>query len=259
MKRIILVFLVVSFFQGAKSQTEKIEKIKTLIEILNPEERMIKNLNEIIGSQIEYSTIDSMFWDEYKTRFYSLIKDSINPLLISIYDKYYTAEEITAMYTFYSTDIGKKTLVKSDSLLKDFLVIGAKYGQRVVDQIFLERTKEIEKDLKYKMNYVHSGCDKFRAGRFKCVINDSTVIYYDRTLEKQTESLGNGTADYKINWLSDCRYELVLEKIDNSFVNANVGLKVIVNIYEINGNTYKFAVQQIGNNNISLGELIKME
>lgn len=236
-------------------KTSKEDKINSLIELLNTEERISGGVTKLVNSQEG----DSIFWDNYKRKFLSGFKDSITPKIAHVYSKYFTEDEINNMYNFYSTEKGKAILAKMDSLLIELMSIGNNYGKNIAAQIAKEENAKIEKENKYKFNNEFKGCSKFKTGKFKYLVNDSIIFYIDRTLKKQIETHGKGKNVFNINWISECKYEIILLETNNPFLSEKIGLKMTFNIYESNDYSYKYAYKLPNDSIVHTGEMFKIE
>ena len=92
---------------------------------------------------------------------YDVLKEEVNnvieealptfaQLIIPVYNKYYTAEEIKALIHFYSTDLGQKTIRIMPQLMSDSMSLGQQWGQALGPEIqkrVLKRFKEKGIDL----------------------------------------------------------------------------------------------------------------
>ena len=248
-------FLLILLIIIGCNKTSKEEKINKLIEVLNTEKRISDGITKMVDSQIG----DSTFWNNYKKKFLLGFKDSITPKIVNVYDKYFTEDEINQMYNFYSTEKGKDILAKMDSLLIELMTIGGNYGQNIATQIAKEENERIQKENNYKVDNEFSGCQKFKTGKFKDVVNDSIIYYYERNLETQIETYGKGKNIYKINWINECKYEVILIETNNPFSSNRIGSKMTFNIYESNEYSYKYAYRSPIDSKVYTGELIKIE
>ncbi len=257
---IISILTNVCFSNFLHSQQSKIEKIEALIEILNTEERINNLLSNVIDEQLASETqTDSAFWISYRDKFITNFADSILPATISIYDKYLTEEEIDFLYKIYSSEIGKSALIKMDSLIQELMVIGMNYAGSIVAQVSNELEEKEKNELMSRMDFEYTDCNNFKTGRFKQIINDSIIYYYDREENYQIETFGEGKSKYKIDWINNCKYELTLTESNNPYAKEYIGLKMIVNIYESTDTTYKFYYKYRNQDDIYEGELIQVE
>lgn len=260
MKNISLFGLAFLFYLGAVCQDTKTDKIEALIELLSTEDRMSNMITNLINESLKTaSSFDSIFWDEYKVRAINSFNDTLKPQIIAVYDKYFSDEEIDYMYEFYSSELGRQTLKKYDMLLQELMLIGLKFGEEISDQIIQDIEQKEEEEIDFKMNNVFEGCSRFKTGKFEHAINDSIIILYERDEKQQIETFGQGRAVYDIKWLNDCRYTITLVETNNPYNQDFIGTTTVVNIYEFDGNKYKFYYKLENTEEIFEGEMTKIE
>ena len=260
MKKISLIGFAFIFYLGAICQDSKTDKIEALIELMSTEQRMNNMINNLINESLKTAdSYDSVFWNEYKVRAMNSINDTLKPQIISIYDKYFSNEEIDYMYEFYSSDIGKQTLFKYVKLLQELMLIGLNCGEKISEQIIQNLQEKEDQEIDFKMNNVFEGCSRFKTGKFEQAINDTIILHYERDEDRQIETYGQGRAMYDIKWLNECRYTLTLVETNNPYDQDFIGATTIVNIYESNVNTYKFYYKLENTEEIYEGEMTKIE
>jgi len=77
-------------------------------------------------------------------------KEGFVGLVIPIYNKYYNEADIKALIKFYQTDIGKKTIEVMPNLIRESMMIGQEWGQKmgpVIQERVMKRFKEKGFDL----------------------------------------------------------------------------------------------------------------
>jgi len=244
---------------GMMGQPDKEIQIKKLIDLTLSDNKLKSLLDNIISTQVSYSSKDdAAFWESYKQKFYNSFKDSLKPKLVSTFEKYFTYDEIKALCDFYSSDIGQRALRKMDIATQELFKIGNTYGSSIVKQVLDERQKQYKKDQAFKMDNTFQGCHKFKVGKFRQIVNDTIVYYYERTENTQIETFGKGKSTYSVKWLNDCRYEITLIETNNPYYSDFIGTKYMINIYEFNDNSYKFVCHVQNNSTIYEGEMIKI-
>lgn len=260
MKKALMLGFVFLLYLGAICQDTKTEKIEALIELLSTEERMSSMITNLINESLKTaSSFDSAFWDEYKVRALNSYNDTLKPQIISIYDKYFSDEEIDYMYEFYSSEIGKQTLKKYDMLMQELMLMGLKFGEEISDQVIQDIEEKEDEEIDFKMNNVFEGCSRFKTGKFEVVINDTIILQYERDEKRQIETYDPGRAVYDINWLNDCRYTLTLIETNNPYDQSYIGATTIVNIYESDMDSYKYYYKLENSEEIYEGEMTKIE
>lgn len=256
MRKITLIGFALLFSLNAISQDSKIDKIESLIDLLNTEQRMSSMIDNLINESLKTAdSYDSLFWKEYKVKSTNIVNDTLKPQIVAIYDKYFTDLEIDYMHDFYSSDIGKQTLYKYDQMLQEIMLLGLNVGEKISEQIVQEIEEKEDREIGFKMNNVFEGCSRFQVGKFEQVVNENVTFYYERDENRQIETFGEGRAVYDIKWLNDCRYTLTLVETNNPYSQEFIGSTTVVNIYESDDKTYKFYYKLQDSDDIYEGEM----
>ena len=139
MKKILLaILLFTSVF--AFSQTDKVEKdIKELL-VLTGSAQLGKQVASQMFDSFEkmYPQVPAEFWNEFKKE---MKTDDLINLMVPIYKKYYTHDEIKDLIKFYKTPIGQKTISVMPSVTQDAMAAGQTWGQEIAMKV-LEKMKE---------------------------------------------------------------------------------------------------------------------
>lgn len=86
--------------------------------------------------------IDQKFYDEIVNEFNG---NEIVKLIIPIYEKHYTEEEIDQLILFYQSPIGKKMVEKMPLVIQESMEIGQKWGMEIGRKI-IEKFQKIKED-----------------------------------------------------------------------------------------------------------------
>ncbi|MBN1231904.1 MAG: DUF2059 domain-containing protein [Candidatus Coatesbacteria bacterium] len=134
--RIIILLLLVSFSLkvfAEESSEDKTKDIRLLLELTGAEENSKQAIQNLINIMKKTAPAIS---DEYWKNFMKNLKtDVMINLLVPVYDKYFTHEDIKGMIEFYKTPLGKKIVSVQPSLTKDAMEIGQKWGIQISQQI----------------------------------------------------------------------------------------------------------------------------
>lgn len=137
MKNYILILLFSSFLFSAAAQTPaKTEKIKTLLDVTGSGKLGVQMATQMIDMFKEnYSNVDQKFWDGFIKEIKA--EDLIN-LIIPIYDKYYTEEDLDKIIAFYKTPIGKKMVETLPMISKESMAAGQTWGKQLGEKVVLQ-------------------------------------------------------------------------------------------------------------------------
>lgn len=93
-------------------------------------------------------------------------------------------------------------------------------------------------------------CKNFKTGKFKLTdsITGDFIIERNDSIQIEKSVKYGDTLIYRINWVNDCEYELVMQKGREELMNIFKGKILIVRIIETYKETYKFESYLKGTN-----------
>lgn len=145
MRKIIstLTFLVisasVSFGQVDNTYAKTLEK---LFEVSGSEESYkaaIKQMATMFKQQ--YSDIDNEFWNDFEKEFLNTSLNDIVEMLVPVYMKYMTEEDLKEMINFYQTPIGIKYAKSTPLIMQESMQVGQQWGLKIGKE-FQEKMNE---------------------------------------------------------------------------------------------------------------------
>lgn len=130
MKKIIFVIcLIITSSYGYSQSSKKTEKIKQLLELSGSAKLGIQVMNIMIPQFSKaYPDVDKKIWDEIMTEVN--VQDLID-LIIPIYEKYYTEEDIDQLIQFYNSPIGKKSVEMMPFITQESMQAGQAWGSEL--------------------------------------------------------------------------------------------------------------------------------
>lgn len=122
----------------AKASPEQEKEIRRMMEITG----MTKLMNQVVGQMIasfqaNWPNVPAETWNELQKE---LRAEDVIELLVPLYAKYYTAEDLRAINDFYATPAGKRLLEKMPQLTQESMAIGNRWGQEAAARV----TKRLE-------------------------------------------------------------------------------------------------------------------
>jgi hypothetical protein len=175
------------------------------------------------------------------------------PRLIPIYKEYLTETEVDGIIKFYESDLGKSLVEKTPLIMNDAMAVGAQWGDELGQEIgkivnesnIINFTKDPVED-----------CSIFKEGTFTAINSTGARYSFVRKGDHQIETSDNNSFKYKIKWNSNNKYSLIDLDANNKEVFES---EVVVNIYEVNGNTYKYICKALNGIKFYRGEITKVE
>lgn len=132
MKKIfILLLLSVSIF--AASDKDKTDDIRKLLVLTGSGDVGIQVLDQMMGSFKQMlPDIPEKFWTDVKK---SVSADELINLVVPIYDKHFTHEDIKALIDFYNTPVGKKFTKALPQVTQESMTVGQEWGRQLGERI----------------------------------------------------------------------------------------------------------------------------
>ena len=137
MKKIIFILLLCGAAFSSFSQTlSKKEKIQKLLDITGSAKIGMQAIQNMIPMfEKSYSTVNKEFWDDFAKE---IKPTDLTDLIIPIYDKYYTEDDIDQLIAFYNTPVGKKMVEVLPSISKESMAAGQAWGQELAEKVLQE-------------------------------------------------------------------------------------------------------------------------
>ena len=115
---------------AAATKEESVRKLLNLTDAKGTFKRAIEaQLNMMKGN---VPSIPPKFWDEVLKE---VDPDKFMELIIPVYDKLFTKDEIEGMIAFYETPLGKKLVATLPQIITESSAAGDKYGQEVATKV----------------------------------------------------------------------------------------------------------------------------
>jgi uncharacterized protein len=113
-------------------QDAKRAEIRKLIELTGAANISADALRQIIAPlRSGFPQVPDEFWDNFVKEVRS---DELVDLVVPIYDKYYTLEEIRDLTRFYQSPVGQKTIKVLPKLSAEAIDAGQEWGRMVADR-----------------------------------------------------------------------------------------------------------------------------
>lgn len=125
---------------GSVEQASKAERIEELMELTGASK---------LGVQMMHAMTDSLkaampnVPDDWWARFMAEVDpEDVTAIVVPIYDRHFTAEEIDAMLEFYRTPVGRSLIAKMPVVVQESMAAGQAWGKRLAEEILEELEAE---------------------------------------------------------------------------------------------------------------------
>ncbi|MFZ1805726.1 MAG: DUF2059 domain-containing protein, partial [Cyclobacteriaceae bacterium] len=89
----------------------------------------------------QFSTVDEETWTSFETEFKNVSINELEDLLVPIYQKHMTIEDLKELIKFYETPVGKKFALKTPLIVQESMQVGQQWGMKI-GQDFAKKMKE---------------------------------------------------------------------------------------------------------------------
>jgi hypothetical protein len=83
--------------------------------------------------------VPEVFWQRLREK---IDTDELVNLVVPVYSKYFSHEEINALIAFYSTRLGEKITTTMPAVVQECMVIGQQWGVRLAQQVEADLREE---------------------------------------------------------------------------------------------------------------------
>lgn len=130
MKKLSIILLLSGFVTiGISQPATKIQNIKTLLELTGTGKMGVQAAQNMLGSfKSTYKDVPEDFWEDFKKE---LNPEALINMIIPIYDKHYTEQDIKELTAFYQTPIGKKVIATTPMIMQESFEAGQSWGQKI--------------------------------------------------------------------------------------------------------------------------------
>lgn len=120
-----------------EEMSDKEEAIRELLEITGTPELGLQMAERILKQMKQtHPDVPDKFWKEFEAE---MNKKAFIDMIVPIYDKHFSKEDIEKLIEFYQTDVGQKYVEKLPTLTKESMEAGRQWGrqigQRIVEQL----------------------------------------------------------------------------------------------------------------------------
>jgi hypothetical protein len=140
MKKLILILFVCALAGSGFSQVDSTQHhARELLEVTGSGNLGVKMMHNIFSSfKNEFPRVPSEFWEELSKE---ISGKELIELVIPIYSKYYTDEELIKLIEFYRSPLGQKVVQKLPLISQDSYVVGQEWGKKMGEKV-ITRLKE---------------------------------------------------------------------------------------------------------------------
>jgi hypothetical protein len=123
--------------ETATPESPKIKNIRKMLALTGSGKLGVQVMQNMMNTyRSTYTNVDPSFWDDFMKE---VQPDDLVNLVIPVYDRNFTAEEIDGMVAFYSSPVGQKVLAKMPAVMQQSMQVGqtwgAELGKKVIQKL----------------------------------------------------------------------------------------------------------------------------
>jgi len=120
---------------AATPESQKIKNIRKIMALTGSGKLGVQVVQNMVSSfKTTYPNVDPSFWNDFLKE---VTPDELVNLVVPVYDRNFTDEEIEGMLAFYSSPVGQKVLAKLPVVLQESMQVGQSWGQELSKKIML--------------------------------------------------------------------------------------------------------------------------
>lgn len=137
-----IVLLTISSF--GQSENEYSSTLKTLFEVSGSEESFEVALTQMFNMyKKQYTEVNEEIWVEFEKEFRKTSLNDLVVMLVPVYEKYMTLEDLKELIKFYESPVGKKYAKSTPLIMQESMQVGQQWGMKI-GQSFIEKMNKVE-------------------------------------------------------------------------------------------------------------------
>jgi len=126
----------------AQESTSYSQTLKEMFAVSGTENTYKSIIGQMFGMfQQQYPQVDSAMWQELEGEFMQASLNDLADMLVPVYQKHLTEEDLKAVIAFYATPTGQKFAQKTPLITQESMQIGQAWGQQIA-QDFVKKMED---------------------------------------------------------------------------------------------------------------------
>ncbi len=129
---IIALFLITFGLSIAQTDTEFKAKLKNMFELSGSEEAYKTIIKQMIAMyKDQFSDVPEETWNDLEKEFLKTLLDDLVDMLVPVYSRHLTLDDLQKIIEFYQTPVGKKYAEKTPLIMQESMQIGQQWGMKI--------------------------------------------------------------------------------------------------------------------------------
>lgn len=130
---LVLAGAVVSTSAAPAATDDKVQKIEELLELTGSGDLGVQVMEGMLAQMKQaLPDVPAEWWSAFMDK---VDPQSLNALVVPIYEKHFSDEEIDAMLTFYRTPAGQSVVSKLPVIMQESMVAGQTWGEQLMKDV----------------------------------------------------------------------------------------------------------------------------
>lgn len=126
----------------AQADDDYAKTLTKMFEVSGSEETYKAAITQMFGMfKQQYSEVETGVWNELEQEFLKTSLNDLVQMLIPVYRKHMTQEDLEAIVSFYKTPAGAKFAQKNPLIMQESMEVGQEWGMKI-GQEFEQKMKE---------------------------------------------------------------------------------------------------------------------
>ena len=134
MKKIVLIilcFVSISFAKG-QDNSEYAKTLKKMFQVSGSEETYKAVISQMFTMfKQQYPDTDPEIWDDFELEFQKTSMDDLTDMLVPVYQKHLSIDDLKELIKFYESSIGKKFALSTPKIMQESMQVGQQWGMRL--------------------------------------------------------------------------------------------------------------------------------
>jgi hypothetical protein len=128
----IALFFIVSGLSFGQSDDEFKAKLKNMFEVSGSEEAYKTVIKQMITMyKQQFSSVPEEAWNELQKEFLKTSIDDLVDMLVPVYSRHLTLDDLQKIIEFYQTPVGKKYAEKTPLIMQESIQVGQQWGMKI--------------------------------------------------------------------------------------------------------------------------------
>jgi len=145
MKKLVLLFSLILFtstLSFSQESTTYKQTLKKLMDVTGSQESYKAIINQMIATfKVQKPEVPEKIWNEFGDFFIKSATEDMLNLLLPVYQKHLTEDDLKAAIAFYDSSSGRQFAAKTPLIIKESMQLGQEWGRKLAED-FVKKLNE---------------------------------------------------------------------------------------------------------------------